>query len=194
MILRLLWHPLRQRRNMKLRIPWFLVALAIMAAIGGVEKVFADTLQWDTPYGQIHLNLQSSESLVGYDGILKQAIGGISLPVYTDPKGIVTLHLGAGAPWPVGNQSTIQPIFMMGHNLLKEIPGMAQYRNFQINVFGRWATNQGKAGAGIAGSYSFAMPSPATEPAPPPATVSMPIPAPPTPPQEPILSNPPAVP
>lgn len=156
-----------------MRFVWFLVILAGILGLG-FALGHADSLMWSTPYGDVDLRLQSSESLVGYDGVLKQAIAGIALPVYTDPKGIVTLHLGAGAPWPVGNQSTIQPIVMMGHNLLKEIPGLSQYTNFQANVFGRWATNRGEAGAGIALSYSFAAPAPVVEP-PPPVAVSVPV-------------------
>lgn len=143
---------------MKLRSPLFIFAIVIIAILGVIESAFSDPLIWDTGYGTVDLRLQSSESVVGYDGVLKQAIAGIALPVYTDPKGIVTLHLGAGAPWPVGNQSTIQPIVMLGHNLLKEIPGLSQYSNIQLNAFGRWATNRGEAGAGIALSYAFATP------------------------------------
>lgn len=186
---------------MKLRFLWIAVIMGVAFAVF-VERAFSDTLRWDTPYGLINLNLDSSEVLAGYDGILKQAIAGYSLPVYTTPKNIVTIHIGAGAPWPVGNQSTVQPLVLAGHDLFREIPAMAAYPNFQLNVFGRWATNQGKAGAGLAFSWSFATPSPQTLPPPPPPVVNTPQPVatpPPTPekglpaepvaaPAEPVLS------
>ena len=162
---------------------WIFILMGIVAT---ACICHADPLVWDTPYGQINLNLQSSESVIGYDAVLKQAIGGIAIPFYTDPKGFVTLHLGAGAPWPVGNQPTIQPIVMAGHNLLKEISTNPALTNIQINVFGRYSSAQGKAGVGLAFSYAFASPTPQTLQSPPPPplpVVSAPVPVitPPTP-------------
>lgn len=132
-------------------------------------------LVWDTPYGLFNLNVETSEELIGYDAILKQAIGGVAQPIYTDPKGIITFHIGAGAPWPVGNQATIQPIFMAGHNILKEIPGINQYPDAQMNVFARYVSGNGRAGVGVAFSYSpggVASPSNPTVASPVPSSVS----------------------
>lgn len=124
----------------------------------GPKPAFADTatpLQWQVPYfGTINLNLTTTEALIGYDGVLKQAIGGASLPIYTDPAGLVTLQVGADAPWQT-NGATIEPLVMAGHDILKEIPGLNQFTSAHLNVFGRWASESGKAGAGIAFSYSF---------------------------------------
>ena len=121
-----------------------------------VVPVWGNSLQWQTPIGLLNLDATTTQALVGYDAVLKQAIGGASLPVYTDPKGIVTLQLGAVAPWPVGNQATVQPYISAGHNLLKEIPALSVYQNAAVNVFGRYDPGQGKAGAGISFSYAFA--------------------------------------
>jgi len=129
-------------------------ALLIVALLSA--PAFADNLVWQTPIGQIGIPLQATQAIIGYDGILKQAIGGASLPVYTDPKGIISLNLGAVAPWPVGNQSTIQPYISISHNILKEITSLPQFTNLGINAFGRYDPGQGKAGAGLAFSYSFA--------------------------------------
>lgn len=131
--------------------------LLIGAVLGGFCAVArADTLQWQTPVGLINLNLTTTEALLGYDGILRQAVGGASLPVYTDPKGIVALQLGAIAPWPVGNQATIQPYIALGHDIAREIPGLSQFQSIHLNAFGRYDPGLGKAGAGISFSYSFA--------------------------------------
>lgn len=134
--------------------------MLVLLAVAGVcihlpLLVWGDQpLQWSTPVGDFNLNLTATQALLGYDAVLKQAIGGMSVPVYTDPKGIVTLQLGAGAPWPT-NGATVEPLFLAGHNILKEIPGLNQYQNASLNIFGRYASNNGKAGAGIAFSYAF---------------------------------------
>ena len=145
----------------KLRMPWFIIALAIMAVIYGTTRAFADTLQWQVPnLGLINLNLKTSESLIGYDGVLKQALAGFDLPVYTSPKNIITLKLGADAPWQ-SNGATVEPLILAGHNILQEIPMLAAYPNAQLNIFGRYSSETGKAGAGIAFTYSFDTPVPA---------------------------------
>jgi len=143
---------------MKMRMPWFLIALAIMAVVYGATRAFADTLQWQIPnFGLVNLNVKTSEALVAYDGVLRQALAGVDLPVYTSPKNIFTLKIGADAPWQT-NGKTIEPMILMGHNILQEIPILAQYPNAQINVFGRWAAESGKAGAGVAFTYTFDTP------------------------------------
>ena len=139
---------------MKMRLPFLIVALALMAVVWAVSISRAD-LTWDTPIGTIGLPLQSTEALIGYDAVLKQAIGGVSLPVYTDPKKFVSLQVGAVAPWQT-NGPTIEPYLALGHDLLREIPGLSQYQSAHLNVFGRYASNQGKAGVGVSFSYSFA--------------------------------------
>ena len=117
----------------------------------------ADNLQWNVPYfGTLNLNVATTEALIGYDAVVKQAVGGVSLPVYTTPKDIATLQIGAVAPWPVGNQPTVQPYIAAGHDILKEIPGLNQYKTCHLTVFGRYDAANGKAGAGVSFSYSFA--------------------------------------
>lgn len=129
----------------------WMMALAFMATVGAAN---ADSLVWNTPYGTIGLPFSSTELLVGYDGILKQAIGGASLPVYTDPKKIISLQVGAVAPWPT-NGAGVEPYIAVGHDIAREIPYLQQFASFHLNAFGRYATAQGKAGAGISASYSF---------------------------------------
>jgi len=141
---------------MKLRTPVLIIALAIMALCAGIQMAFAD-LTWVTPLGTIGLPVQATEAVLGYDAILKQSIGGASLPVYTDPKGIVSLQVGAVAAWP-NNGATVEPYLSLGHNILREIPSLAQFTNCHVNVFGRYASEQGKAGLGVSFSYSFALP------------------------------------
>lgn len=114
----------------------------------------ADTLQWQTPIGLINLNLATTEAVTGYDAVLKQAIAGLAVPVYTSPGDYVTLKVGADAPWQT-NGKTVEPLVLAGHNIFGDIPAMDAYPNAQLNVFGRWAAESGKAGAGIAFSYSF---------------------------------------
>lgn len=155
---------------MKLRLPVIIIFVAIMAAIWAVQEAFADpgqALVWNTPYGLFNVNPTTSEELIGYDAILKQAVGGIAQPIYTDPKGIITIHLGGVAPWPVGNQATIQPLIAAGHNILKELIPSAQAVNVQMNVFARYVPGNGKAGMGVVASYA-----PGGAPALPAATVA----------------------
>lgn len=139
---------------MKMRLPVLIIALAIMALCAGIQLAFAD-LTWQTPIGTIGLPLSATEALIGYDAVLKQAIGGLSLPIYTDPKNIVSIQAGAVAPWQT-NGPTIEPYLAAGHDILREIPGLSQYQSAHLNVFGRYASNQGKAGVGVSFSYSFA--------------------------------------
>ena len=143
---------------------WLLWAGIIGAFCYMGSDAFADQpLVWNVPYvGTINLNLSSSEALLGYDAVLKQAIGGVSLPVWTDPKNLVALQVGAVAPWPTNN-ATVEPYVALGHDLAKEIPGLNQYNSIHLNVFARYATDQGKAGVGVSFSYSF-VGSPVTPP------------------------------
>ena len=139
---------------MKMRFFWFpVIVLAIL--IAGVWQARADSLVWQTPYGTVGLPFSATEALIGYDGILKESIAGVSLPVYTDPKGIVSVQLGAVAPWQT-NQATVQPYVAAGHDILREIPYLSQFQSAHLNLFGRYSSGTGKAGAGISGSYAWA--------------------------------------
>lgn len=134
------------------------LVLSLLAGMLCTSYAAADPipLQWQVPYfGTINLNLMTTEALIGYDGVLRQAIGGASLPIWTDPKQIVTLQVGADAPWQT-NGATVEPLVMAGHDIAREIPILSQFASFHLNVFGRWASESGKAGAGIAASYAFA--------------------------------------
>ena len=133
-----------------------LIAIAVFLTAIGVRQAFADTLQWQVPnFGLVNLNLTTTEALVGYDGINRVALAGVSLPVYTDPKGIITLQLGAVSPWQ-SNEATVQPYIAAGHDIAREIPILAQFKSFHLNVFSRYDSGNGKAGAGASASYSFA--------------------------------------
>ena len=132
----------------------YIIGLVLLGSLSG--KALADNLQWQIPnFGLVNLNLTTSEALVGYDGIKKVALSGVSLPVYTDPKGIVTLQLGAVSPWQ-SNEATVQPYIAAGHDIAREIPILAQFKSLHLNVFGRYDSGNGKPGAGISFSYSFA--------------------------------------
>jgi hypothetical protein len=128
--------------------------LIVLTLLIGPRWAFADGLTWVTPIGTVGLPLTATEALLGYDAVLKQAIAGASLPVYTDPKGFVSLELGAVGAWP-NNGAGVEPYVALGHDIAKEIPALAEYKTVHINVFGRYASEQGKAGVGVSLSYSF---------------------------------------
>lgn len=115
----------------------------------------ADPLVWQTPVGTFGLPFTATEALIGYDAVVKQAVAGFSVPVWTDPKNIVALQVGAIAPWQ-NHDATIQPYIAAGHDILRDIPSLAQYKSLHLNIFGRYDTAAGKAGAGIGVSYAFA--------------------------------------
>jgi hypothetical protein len=143
---------------MKLKL---LLAFDILGFVLLASTAHAD-LVWQTPYGQIGLPLTAIEALSGYDAVLKQGIFGTSLPVYIDPKKLFALQVGAIAPVKT-NGPTVEPYVAGGLDILREIPGLAQYQSAHLNVFGRYSSNQGKAGVGISFSYSFVTsPTPAT--------------------------------
>ena len=129
----------------------WMMALMFAATLGVAH---ADPLVWQTPYGTFQLPFQATEALIGYDAVLKQSIGGASLPVYVSPLNIVALQVGAVAVWPV-NSPVIQPYLAIGHDIAREIPLLAQFGSFHLNAFGRYDPGQGKAGAGLSASYSF---------------------------------------
>ena len=166
---------------MKLRILWIFILMGV-AFVAFTARVFADQMQWDTPYGTIGLPLNATEVLIGYDGILKQAIGGASVPFYTDPRSIITASVGAVAPWP-NRGAFVEPYLGLGHDLLKEIPTLSQFTSAHLNIFGRYAATQGgKFGAGLSFSYAFAggslIPPPTTLPPPTaPPVYTQPIPS-----------------
>lgn len=127
-----------------------------LAVLGLFYKpAMAGDLIWQTPVGTFGLPFKATEALIGYDAVNKQAIAGASLPVYTDPKNIVVLQLGAISPWQT-NEAGVQPYVAAGHDILRDIPALQGYQSLHLNVFGRWDTGNGKAGAGIGFSYAFA--------------------------------------
>jgi len=134
---------------MKIKALVLLVSALFIASL----RAMADGLQWSTPYGDFNLNLKTTEALIGYDAVLKQAIAGGSVPVYTDPNGFVSLNIGAVAPWQT-NSATVEPYVSAGHDVLRDIPALDKYQSAHVNIFGRWATSQGKAGVGISFSYA----------------------------------------
>jgi hypothetical protein len=142
---------------MRKQIP--LLMLFLLAPIKHVTAATTDNvgqpIVWQTPYGTFGIPLNATEALIGYDGINKVAIAGFSLPVYTDPKSIIALSVGAVAPWQT-NEASIQPYIAIGHDIAREIPYLSSYTSFHLNTFGRWDSGNGKAGAGISSSYGFA--------------------------------------
>lgn len=119
------------------------------------EPNVGQPIVWQTPIGTFGIPLNATEALTGYDGINKIAIAGFSIPVYADPFGILAIQLGAVAPWQT-NGATIQPYVGAGHDIAREIPGLKDYKSCHINVFGRWDSENGRAGAGVSASYAFA--------------------------------------
>lgn len=134
-----------------------LLSVSIGLIIGPRWAFAGDPLVWQTPYGTMGLPLSATEVLLGYDGILKQAIGGASVPFYADPKNIITASVGAVAPWPNPSGVSVEPYLALGHDILKEIPGLSEFTSCHLNIFGRYAaTEGGRFGAGLSFSYAFA--------------------------------------
>jgi len=130
----------------------FLVSLLLLST----SFVDGDMMVWKTEYGTVGLPFQATEGLIGYDGILKQSIAGASLPIYTDPKNVLALQVGAIAPWPNESGSTVEPYIGFGHDLARELPVLSEYKSLHLNIFGRYASTQGgRFGAGISVSYSL---------------------------------------
>lgn len=135
----------------KLALLWTAVVIGLYFV--GASSVYAD-MTWQTPYGTIGIPLQATEAVLGFDAILKQSIAGVSVPVYMAPNDLVRLQVGAVAAWP-NNGATVEPYIALSHNILREIPALNQFKSCEVNVFGRYASEQGKAGLGVAFSYAF---------------------------------------
>lgn len=131
-----------------------LLLVLLISLVSPVMSRAAD-LTWKTPLGTFGLPFNASEALIGYDVVVKQAVAGVSLPVWTDPKNLVVLQVGAIAPWQT-NEATVQPYVAAGHDILRDIPALQGYQSLHLNLFGRYDTGAGKAGLGIGVSYSFA--------------------------------------
>lgn len=134
--------------NKKLAFLWMVVLL-------GFGAVSHADMTWNTPIGTIGLPVTATEAVLGFDAILKQSVAGVSLPVYIAPNDLVRLQVGAVAAWP-NTGATVEPYIALSHNILKEIPTLNQFKSCEVNVFGRYASEQGKAGLGVAFSYAFA--------------------------------------
>lgn len=130
-------------------------SLVLFSLIVSAVSLHADPLVWQTPLGTFGLPFTATEALIGYDAVVKQAVAGFSVPVWTDPKNIVALQVGAIAPWQ-NHDATIQPYIAAGHDILRDIPSLSEYKSIHLNVFGRYDTAAGKAGAGVGFSYAFA--------------------------------------
>lgn len=139
----------------KLVVLWLAVLAGFVVVAHADEPNVGQPIVWQTPMGTFGIPLNATEALVGYDGINKQAIAGFSIPIYTDPKQLIALSVGAIAPWQT-NEATIQPYVGIGHDIAREIPYLQDYKSCHLNLFGRWDSGNGKAGAGLSASYAFA--------------------------------------
>lgn len=133
-----------------------LVCVAFALLISPLRPAFADQpLIWDTPYGLFNFNLTTTETGIGYDGINKKTVAIASIPVYTLPHNILALQLGLDGAWPTGNSPLVEPYVAAGHDLLREIPGLADLKSAHLNIFGRWDSTQGTPGVGASFTYAF---------------------------------------
>lgn len=124
--------------------------------------VQADPLQWDIPggIGSIQLPFQSTEVFGGYDGVLNQAVTGVSLPVLTLGKlangyRMVDGQVGAAGAWPA-ERAAVEPYLALGHDVIQDIPSLAQFKSLHLNGFGRYSPQRGGWGAGGTFSWAFA--------------------------------------
>lgn len=137
------------------------IGLAVLLSVS--VPCFADPLIWSTPFGVVNFNLTTLETGMGYDGYNKKAVAIASVPVYSLPRDILALQLGVDGAWPTGNAPLVEPYVAAGHDLLREIPVLANYKSAHLNIFGRWDTTNGKPGVGASFTYAFGG-SPALEP------------------------------
>lgn len=129
------------------------LALALLT-VGALSFNSNADLVWQTPMGQIGLPFQSTEAVLGFDAVLKQSIAGVSLPVYLTPQQLFSVQVGAVGAWP-NNGATVEPYVAAGMDILREIPKLSEFKSAHLNVFGRYASEQGKAGVGVSFSYAF---------------------------------------
>ena len=139
-----------------LRLNKFIAVALFMGLVAGPRFAFADPLAWQTPYGTIGLPFQSTEALLGYDAILRQAIAGASLPVYQSPLRLLALQVGAVGAWPNAG-AIVEPYIAGGLDVLRLVPTLNEFSSAHLNVFARYASKSGKVGMGIAVSYAFAI-------------------------------------
>lgn len=118
----------------------------------------ASDMSWDLPggIGTIGLPFEATEALMGYDLVLRQAVGGASIPVLTLGKGKweVVGQVGAVGAWPT-DAPAVEPYLAIGKDILPYIPFLKQYKSAHVNGFGRYSTSQGAWGSGFSVSYSF---------------------------------------
>lgn len=119
--------------------------------------VYSTDLQWGLPGGIGTVQLPSSLSAVlpvaGKDFVLNQYVVGMTAVPLTLFKEIYGYVGGVGV---FNSQSlNVQPYLGLGTDVSKYIPGINQIADLHIQGFGRWATDQGKPGAGLSASYQF---------------------------------------
>lgn len=119
---------------------------------------YASDMSWDLPggVGKVGLPFEATEALMGYDLVLRQAIGGVSIPVLTLGKGKweVVGQVGAVGAWPT-DAPAVEPYLAIGKDILPYVPFLNQYKSLHLNGFGRYSTSQGAWGSGFSVSYSF---------------------------------------
>lgn len=150
---------------MKLRIWWFVMALAFMATLWGAQNAFSEGLQWQIPggIGTIQVPTDPSQILpvIGYDAMQKELIAGGATSLVTLWKEI---NGYAGA---VGSYNTkgpyLQPYLAVGSDFARYVPALRQVQNLEIHAFVRYVpsgTTTSHLGAGGALCYRFGPPSP----------------------------------
>lgn len=134
--------------------------LAFVLCLTGPRFAFAEDLKWDLPLGigTFQLPFQSHEMVGGLDFVLREAIAGYSTPVATLWKEI-DLSVGAVGAFPrtdskLGNK-VVEPYLGGGVDIKKHLPPLSKITSLHLNAFGRYSTEVGKPGAGIAASYKF---------------------------------------
>lgn len=165
----------------KLRLPFIIIFMAIMATLWAIEACHADGLQWQIPGGigtiQLPTDPTSILPLVGYDFLQKEAIAGGATSVVTLWKEI------DGFVGAVGNFNTngpfLQPYLAAGSDFARYVPALRQVQNLSVQAFVRYVpsgTGSSHLGAGAAVAYKFGAPTPIPPQAPsqppaPPATL-----------------------
>lgn len=130
-----------------------LLALAITRANG-------EPIEWNLPFGvgTVQLPFQAHQLVGGLDFVLNDVITGYSTPIARLWKEI---DVSVGAVGAFARSSAedrnkkVEPYLGGGVDLKRHFAPLDRFTSLHINAFGRWSTERGKPGAGLALSYEF---------------------------------------
>ena len=126
--------------------------------LGGLAK--ADSITWSTPAGTFQIpTVGQTRVFGGYDIVLKQTVAGVEAPFWQAvklPDGSMLVDLlDLGAAGVAGSATPVQPVIGFGINLASLLKLTTAYKDINVGLGGRYATDQGRAGLLLKGSVEF---------------------------------------